>query len=105
MTWMGDIFSWLGAQMSGLWSFAAPESVKIFKVFVETFEGAAIDAVKAEAQKAISGEEKFSSAVAAVEAVVIAAGWKASTTALQTLVQDAYTSLKASKGDILVTAP
>lgn len=105
MTWIGDIFSWLGTQMSSLWSFAAPESVKIFKLFVETFEGAAIDAVKTEALKAISGEEKFSNAVAAVESIVIAAGWKASTTALETLVQDAYASFKASQGTVLVTGP
>lgn len=105
MTWVGDIFSWLGSKMSLLWSFAEPEAVKVFKLFIQTFEEAAIDAVKAETLKAISGEEKFNNAVSAVQAIVISAGWKASTTALETLVQDAYTSLKVSQGGVLVSAP
>lgn len=105
MTWYNDIFSWLGDKLSALWSHAEPEAVKVFKLFISTFEQNAIDAVVAEAQKTISGQEKFTNAVATVEGIVIAAGWKAGTTALQTLVQDAYTSFKASQGASLVTPP
>lgn len=105
MTWFGDIFAWIGTQLSALWDKAGPEASKLFKLFVHTFEQAAIDAVRAEAMKTISGEEKLANAMATVEAVVIAAGWKAGQTAIQTLVQDAYASWKASQGAILVEAP
>lgn len=105
MTWFNDVFSWLGTHLSALWAQAEPEAVKIFKLFVSTFEKEAVDAVVAEAQKTISGQEKFDNAVAVVSAIVVAAGWKASTTALETLIQDAYLSWKASQGASLVTPP
>lgn len=100
-----NLFDWLGAVLSKLFTAAVPESLKIFKLFISTFEQAAVNAVIAEARKTISGEQKFENAVANVQAIVLAAGWKASQTALETLVQDAYTGWKASQGDHLVSAP
>lgn len=105
MSWIGDIFAWLGRTLSALWEKTEPETVKLVKLFFATFEAAALAAVTAEAAKVISGEEKFANAVAAVEAVVIAAGWKASQTMIETLVQDAYMTLKASNGELVLEAP
>lgn len=105
MSWIGDIFAWLGKTLSKLWGAVKPETVKLVKLFFVTFEDAALAAVEAEALKAITGQEKFDNAVAAVQAVVIKAGWKASQTMIETLVQDAYMTLKASRGELTLEAP
>jgi hypothetical protein len=106
---VGDFFSWIGVKMKALLGLAEPEVVAVFKRFVTTFEGPAIEAVKVEASKILSGDEKFANAVASLRTTVVAAGWSAADTALRTLVQDAYTAWKASQkpvaGEVLVKAP
>lgn len=105
MTWYGDIFSWLGTKLSALWAAVEPEAAAVFKTFVSTFEGAALEAVQAQVAADISGADKFANAGAQLKTIVENAGWKASTTAINTLIQDAYTSYKASQGQVLATPP
>lgn len=102
---VGDFFTWIGAQMSALWTKAKPTVVADFKLFVDTFEGAALAAVAQEAPKVIDNQEKFDNAAANVTTQVKAAGWTAATAAIETLIQDAYLSYKASSGHSLVTPP
>lgn len=93
----GDLFTWIGTKLSSLWATAEPEVISTFRQFFSTFEGAALAAVVAEAPKVISGADKFSNATSTVTQQVIAAGWQASTGAIQTLVQDAFISWQATQ--------
>ena len=102
---MDGIFSWLGKELSALWAAVQPEAMAVFKTFVSTFEGAALAAVQAQVAADISGAQKFSNAGDQLTTIVKNAGWTASTTAINTLIQDAYTTYKASQGQTLVTPP
>lgn len=93
----GDLFTWIGSKLSSLWATAEPEVIATFRTFFSTFEGAALAAVVAEAPKVISGADKFANASSTVTSAVLAAGWQASTGAIQTLVQDAYISWQATQ--------
>lgn len=104
-----DIFSWMGTQIKSLFVKAEPAVVAVVRRFFSEFEGIAIEAVAAEAPKVLDGSDKFSNAVANVQAQVISQGWSVSSTLLRTLVQDAYTAWKLNQksvaGEVLVKAP
>lgn len=91
------MFSWIGTKLTSLWSKAEPEVIAVFRKFFSEFEGVALQAVIAEAPKLISGTDKLNNAMAFVGNAVKAAGWTASTGAIQTLVQDAYISWQATQ--------
>lgn len=105
--WVGDLFSWLGTKLSSLWSTAEPAVVSSFRAFIAEFEGDAIAAVAEEWPLVKSGTDKFDAAVAKVTAKIIVAGWTATVTAIETLIQDAYISYKAAQPEThgLVTPP
>lgn len=104
-----DLFSWMGRTLKALFNKAEPVLMTTIRQFFDKFETIAVEAVAEQATKALSGQEKFTNAVANVAEKVAAEGWQASQTILQTLVQDAYTAWKASQkpvpGELLVKAP
>lgn len=106
---VSEIFSWIGTRLKSLFVKAEPAVVALVRRLWNDFEGVALEAVAAEATKVISGQEKFSNAVANVKAAIVAQGWQVRDSLIQTLVQDTYTAWKLNQkpveGELLIKAP
>ena len=97
MTWVGIFFHWLGSK-DVLWSFCRTGSGSRFSSSLSRLsEEAAIDAVKAEALRPLAAR-RSSITLFLLSNCVISAGWKASTTAAETLITGRLPGAKGLSG-------
>lgn len=106
---IADIFSWFGSFLKSLFTKAQPALVLAIKNFYQQWEPRAYEIVSEHAKLAITGKEKFASAVAQVAKELAEAGWTVTQSVIETLVQDCYLAFKANNspapGETLVKAP
>lgn len=107
--WLKKVLGGVEQKADTLWkNDIEPAVVDAWHLFKSTFVPAAEAAVAkfalAEFESLTSGQ-KADGAGKELQLAIKAAGWSASTTAVSTLIQEAYLNLKADRGDVIVIPP